>query len=62
MILKDIILNKRFLKDSQLFGVVIEFEDAKGGIQQHTINFAKGGAHDDVAEELKKVAQQIKGR
>lgn len=60
MILKDVMIKKRFLKASQLFWILIKFEDDKGEVQRCTIDLAKGLETEAAAELVEKLAQQIR--
>lgn len=60
MILKDVIVNKRFLKHAQLFWLTIEFEDDKGNIKRCVIDLEKGLKANEVAEKIESLIQQIR--
>jgi hypothetical protein len=60
MILKDVAVNKRFLKHAQLFWLAVEFEDDKGNIKRCIIDLEKGLKAKQVAEKTESLAQQIR--
>lgn len=61
MILKDVAINKCFLKDSQSFQLTIEFEDDNGFILRRVIDLEKGQEIEDVVRKVEDLADRIEG-
>ena len=60
-ILKDVAINKRFLKDSQSFQLTIEFEDDNGFILRRVIDLEKGQEIEEVVRRVEDLADRIEG-